>query len=58
MKTTERLHRHQDKLRLVFTSEAYGTGIDVPDIEQVVHVGPPNSLESKNHSLWLSCKFI
>ena len=34
-------------LRLLFATEAYGMGIDVPDIRQVVHVGPPSNIESK-----------
>lgn len=45
---THRMHETHDSLRLVFATEAYGTGIDVPDIKQIIHVGPPNTMESKN----------
>ena len=37
-------------LRLLFATEAYGMGIDVSDIRQIVHIGPPSNLESKSKS--------
>ncbi|VDI30438.1 Hypothetical predicted protein [Mytilus galloprovincialis] len=43
---THRMHETHDSLRLVFATEAYGTGIDVPDIKQIIHVGPPNTMET------------
>ena len=33
-------------IRLLFASEAYSMGTDVPDIEQIYHAGPPHCLES------------
>ena len=33
-------------IRLLFATEAYGMGIDVSDIRHIVHVGPPNNIES------------
>ncbi|VDI31554.1 Hypothetical predicted protein [Mytilus galloprovincialis] len=43
---THMMHETHDSLRLVFATEAYGTGIDVPDIKQIIHVGPPNTMET------------
>ena len=41
------MQRTDSKLRLLFATEAYGIGADSPDIRRVVHVGPPNTIESK-----------
>lgn len=32
-------------LRMVIGTAAFGMGIDYPDIDQVIHWGPPSSLE-------------
>ena len=34
-------------LRLLFATEAYGMGADAPDVRRVIHITPPNSIESK-----------
>lgn len=34
------------KIRILLATEAYGMGADPPDVRQVVHVGPPSTLES------------
>ena len=34
------------KIKLLFATEAYGMGADAPDVRQIVHIGPPTSLES------------
>ena len=42
-------HAMQDpegNLRLLLATEAYGMGADPPDVHDVIHVGPPSSLES------------
>lgn len=36
-------------LRLLYATEAYGMGIDVPDVRHVVHIGPPSTMESMLH---------
>ena len=41
-------------LRLLFATEAYGMGIDVPDIWKIVHIGPPSNLESMYSKTYLS----
>ncbi|VDI04411.1 Hypothetical predicted protein, partial [Mytilus galloprovincialis] len=33
-------------LRLLYATEAYGMGIDVPDVRHVVHIGPPSTMET------------
>lgn len=33
------------KIKLLFATEAYGMGTDAPDIHQIIHIGPPSSLE-------------
>ena len=33
-------------LRVVVATIAFGMGIDCPDVRQVVHVGPPEDVES------------
>jgi len=33
-------------LRVVIATVAFGMGIDCPDVRQVIHVGPPEDLES------------
>ncbi len=35
-------------LRLLFTTEAFGYGVDAPNVRHIVHVDPPNNLESKD----------
>ena len=35
----------QSTLRVVIATAAYGMGIDIPDIEQIIHWGPPNDIE-------------
>ena len=39
-------------LRVLLATEAYGMGTDAPDIRNIIHVGPPNTLES-NYNLLL-----
>ena len=34
------------KLRVVIATTAFGLGIDIPDIRQIIHFGPPNDLDS------------
>lgn len=34
-------------IRLLFATEAYSMGTDVPDIRRIIHVGPPTCLESE-----------
>lgn len=33
-------------LRVVIATVAFGMGIDCPDVRQIVHIGPPNNVES------------
>ena len=35
------------KIRLIFATEAFGMGVDVPDIARIIHVGTPTNLECK-----------
>ena len=35
----------QSTLRVVIATAAYGMGIDIPDIEQIIHWGPANDIE-------------
>jgi hypothetical protein len=35
------------EMRLLFATEAYSMGTDVPDIRRIVHYGVPSTLESK-----------
>ena len=44
-------------LRLLFATEAYGMGIDVPDIRKIVHIGPPSNLESMYSKTYLKRPF-
>ena len=37
--------RSDSTLRIVFATVAFGMGIDIPDIEQVIHWGAPCGLE-------------
>ena len=34
------------KLRIVIATTAFGLGVDVPDIYQIIYWGPPDDLES------------
>merc|ERR1712062_148732 len=36
----------QGGLRLLFATEAYSMGTDVADIKQIIHIGPPSTLET------------
>ncbi len=33
-------------LRIIFATEALGMGVDIADVHQIVHIGPPVNLES------------
>lgn len=44
---TQRFSQKLNSLRIVFATEALGMGIDIADIRQIVHIGPPVDLESK-----------
>lgn len=33
------------RIRLLFATEAFSMGVDVPDIRRIIHIGPPNSIE-------------
>ena len=35
------------EIKLLLATEAYGMGVDTPDIRRIVHAGPPCTLESK-----------
>ncbi|VDI69574.1 ATP-dependent DNA helicase RecQ [Mytilus galloprovincialis] len=37
--------KQDSKLRLVFATVAFGMGVDIPDVENIVHWGAPRSLE-------------
>ena len=37
----------ESTLKLLFATEAYGMGADAPDVERIIHISPPNCLESK-----------
>lgn len=41
----EFLKKNDIVLRLVFAIVAFGMGVDIPDVEQVVHWGAPRGLE-------------
>ena len=47
IKVASDLRHKEGQIKLLFATEAYGMGADSPDIRRIVHVGPPNSLESK-----------
>ena len=34
------------QLRIVIATIAFGMGIDCPDVRQIVHIGPPDDIES------------
>ena len=34
------------QLRIVISTVAFGMGIDCPDVRQIVHLGPPEDVES------------
>ena len=34
-------------IKLLLATEAYGMGVDNPDIRRVIHAGPPCTLESR-----------
>ena len=38
-------HKKDSNLRVVFATVAFGMGVDIPDIERVVHFGGPRGLE-------------
>ena len=48
IKVASDLRHKEGQIKLLFATEAYGMGADSPDIRRIVHVGPPNSLESKH----------
>lgn len=33
-------------IKLLFATEAYGMGADSPNVDRIVHIGPPGSAES------------
>jgi superfamily II DNA helicase RecQ len=33
------------ELRLLFATEAFSMGVDVPDVRRIIHIGPPATLE-------------
>ena len=37
--------KKDSSLRLVIATTAFGMGLDIPDVHQIVHVGAPHSLE-------------
>ena len=37
--------RRESSLRVVFATIAFGMGLDIPDIQQVIHVGPSTDIE-------------
>lgn len=43
----EEMRDANGKVRMLFATEAYGMGADAPDVRRIMHIGPPNSLESK-----------
>jgi len=38
----------QSELRLLFATEAFGMGVNVPDIRRIIHAGTPCTLESES----------
>ena len=40
----EEFRKPGSKIRLLFAAEAFGMGVDVPDVQRIVHVGPPINL--------------
>ena len=41
-----KLFTSPSQLRVVISTVAFGMGIDCPDVENVIHLGPPEDLES------------
>ena len=41
------MRKPDSQLRVLFATEAYGMGTDAPDVRQVIHIGPPNALDSE-----------
>ena len=50
--------KEDSPIRLLFATEAFGMGVDCPDIRHVVNAGPPSTLESKCQVLLLLQTFI
>ena len=42
---------NDSKTKLLFATEAYGMGVDCPDIRRVIHASAPCTLESKTFTL-------
>ena len=41
----EQLATSKSHVRVVFATAALGMGVDVPCVENIIHLGPPSSLE-------------
>ncbi len=40
------------EVRVLLATEAYGYGADSPNVRYIIHVGPPNTMESKLNILF------
>jgi len=47
MKEDVQLGMREDRIRLLFATEAYSMGTNSPDIRKIIHFGVPYTLESK-----------
>ncbi len=47
----EEFMKESSRIRIVFATEAFGMGVDIPDIRRVVHVGPPRTIESELYTV-------
>ena len=44
------------KTRVVFATVAIGLGVNIPDVRQIVHIGPPCTLESYYQEIGRACR--
>ena len=46
-----RLMNPSDVLKLLFATEVFGMGVNVPDIRRIIHVVTPATMESKQQNV-------
>ncbi|XP_053383956.1 uncharacterized protein LOC123534117 [Mercenaria mercenaria] len=46
--------KQASSIRILVATEAYGMGMDVSDIRNIVHVGPPSTLECKDIQIYFA----